>query len=98
MTEIAWLIELFRTLLAGEAVEPLFQKPGFVGTMIWTAAIVPPSLIAVGIGMHEWGETPIGRWFGISPSEPTRSLGEINSDLRKYETWRDLDGDGEADF
>jgi hypothetical protein len=98
MTEIIWIIEAIRTLLTGGSLEPLMEKPGFVSTLIWLVAIVPMSLIAMGIGLHEWGDTPLGSWFGATPSEPVRSIGEIDADLKKYETWRDLDGDGRGDF
>lgn len=98
MTEIVWLIEAARTLLDGAPLEPLFERPGFVSTMVWLAVVVPASLIALGIGLHDWGDTPLGQWFGAAPGEPARTAGEIDADLRKYETWRDFDGDGEADF
>lgn len=98
MTEIIWIFEALRTLFTGGSLEPLMAKPGFASTMIWCAMVVPGSLIALGIGLHGWGDTPLGQWFGASPSAPPRSIGEIDADLKKYETWRDLDGDGRGDF
>jgi hypothetical protein len=98
MVEIIWIIEAVRTLASGASLEPLMQKPGFAGTVFWAAAVLPATAIALGVGLHEWGETPLGRWLGARPAEPQRSISEIDADLRKYETWRDLDGDGEPDF
>jgi hypothetical protein len=98
VVEIIWIFEALRTLATGGDIGALFDKPGFVSTMIWLAAIVPMTVIALGIGVIEWGDTPLGRWFGAAPSEPIRSLADIDADLKKYETWRDLDGDGRGDF
>lgn len=98
MTELVWVFEAIRTLLTGGSIDALMQKPGFVSTMMWCAIIVPGSAIALGVGLHDWNETPLGQWFGAAPPAPARSIAEIDADLKKYETWRDLDGDGRGDF
>jgi hypothetical protein len=98
LTELIWIIETLRTIATGGSLEPLFDKPGFVVTVLGLAAAVPATVIALGVGLHDWGATPLGRWLGAEAPVAPRSIGEIDADLKEYETWRDLDGDGRADF
>ena len=53
------------------------------------AALVPSSLIALGIGTTEWRETPLAQWFGVNARDP---------DADWAARARDLDKDGMADF
>jgi hypothetical protein len=66
------------------------SSPGFVILLLLSAALIPSSLILVGIGgSEELRRTPLAMWFGLSPEDP-------------HADWatraRDLDGDGAPDF
>ncbi|GAM99289.1 hypothetical protein U91I_02935 [alpha proteobacterium U9-1i] len=71
--------------LKGGALRDILATP-LVATL---AFLVPSSLIALGIGLTEWHETPLARWFGVrAPRE----------DDNWTERARDLDKDGLPDF
>ncbi len=82
--------EPVRIWLEGGSWEEIQAAEGFRILLLLSAALVPSSLILLGIGgWTEWRDTPVARWFGISPVGP-------------HENWaeraRDLDKDGAPDF
>jgi hypothetical protein len=89
MQEIAWLLEPIRIWLEGGSWAEVKASQGFIALVLLAAALVPSSLIALGIGMTSWRETPLAQWFGVDPRDP---------DAGWAERARDLDKDGMADF
>jgi hypothetical protein len=90
MQELAWLAEVIRIWAEGGTWAEIKAAPGFFMLVMLGAALVPASLILVGIGgLEEWRETPMARWFGVSPVDP---------DADWAERARDTDKDGVADF
>jgi hypothetical protein len=89
MQELAWLAEVLRVWAEGGSWAEIQALPGFRSLLVLAAFLVPSTIIALGIGMTEWHETPLGRWFGAQPDP-------------KEEGWseraRDLDKDGTPDF
>lgn len=77
--------DLIRLLVEGG---DLRDKPRALMLVSVLAALVPASLIALGIGMTEWRETPLAQFFGWR-SPPV-------------DDWatraRDIDKDGTPDF
>jgi hypothetical protein len=55
------------------------------------AFIIPSTIIALGIGVAEWRETPLAAWLGMS------HVGDDSED-NWTERARDLDKDGSPDF
>ncbi|MND05888.1 hypothetical protein D3C83_269360 [compost metagenome] len=47
------------------------------------AFVVPSTFIALGIGMTEFHETPMGRWFGLMPPPDDEPWAERARDLDK---------------
>ncbi len=91
MQELAWLLEPIRIWLQGGTWAEISAAPGFRILALLSAALVPSSLIAVGIGHTEWRETPLARYFGFEPKAPgEESMWTLSA--------RDLDKDGTPDF
>ena len=90
MQEVIWLIEPIRVWLAGGSFADGVHTDGFLHLAALFAVAVPGTIIAMGIGMTEWHETPLGAWFGARAPDPNA------------ETWvdraRDLDKDGMPDI
>ena len=90
MQELSWLAELIRIWAEGGTWAEIKAAPGFAMLVMLAAALVPSSLILVGIGgMEEWRATPMARWFGVSLVDP---------DADWAERARDLDKDGQPDI
>jgi hypothetical protein len=91
MQEIAWLLEPIRIWLEGGSWAEVKASQGFIALVLLASALVPSSLIALGIGIGttSWRETPLAQWFGVDPGDP---------DADWAERARDLDKDGMADF
>ncbi len=91
MQELVWLSEPIRIWLEGGTWAEISAAPGFRILMTLSALLVPPSIIAVGMGLSSWRETPLARWFGYAPEDPQEAA---------LWTWRarDIDGDGTADI
>lgn len=90
MDELAALAELARIWLEGGSWEKIQAAEGFRVLAFGAAALVPSSLILIGIGgLEEWRQTPLAMWFGARRDDPEASWSERA---------RDLDGDGWPDF
>lgn len=90
MQELVWLAEPIRIWLEGGTWAEIKAAHGFQALVLLAAALVPSSLILIGIGgAGEWRESPLALWFGFGPRT-------------EDETWaeraRDLDKDGSPDF
>lgn len=89
MQELAWLLEPIRIWLEGGSWMEIQAAHGFRMLVLLGAALVPSTIIALGIGLTEWRETPLALWLGLSGQAAD-------------EDWarraRDLDGDGAPDF
>ena len=83
------LAHTIRAMSEGATWAELWQVKGFQNLEMLAATIVPPTIIALGIGMTEWRETPLGAWLGL-PGKP--------DDEHWAERARDLDKDGLEDF
>ncbi len=71
MQELVWLGEVIGLLLRGASWAEIKAAPGFFGLVVLSAALIPSTLILVGIGgSTEWRNTPLASWFGISPEDP----------------------------
>lgn len=88
MQELAWIAETLRVWLEGGSWADVQATQGFRALVLLSAAFVPSTLIALGIGMTQWHETPLGAWFGAQPP----------ADDNWAERARDLDKDGAPDF
>jgi hypothetical protein len=89
MQELAWLAEVIRVWAEGGTWAEIQATAGFRMLVTIGAWLVPSTIIALGIGLHEWHETPLGRWFGARPDPNAEGWAERA---------RDLDKDGIADF
>ena len=90
MQGLSWIAELIRIWAEGGTWAEIKAAPGFAMLVMLAAALVPSSLILIGIGgAEEWRATPMARWFGISPVDP---------DANWAERARDLDKDGQPDI
>lgn len=90
MQELAWLGEVIGLWLRGASWAEIKAAPGFFMLMIASAALVPSTLIFVGIrGLTDWRETPLAFWFGVSREDP-----DADWALRA----RDIDKDGTPDI
>jgi len=89
MQEIAWLLEPIRIWLEGGTWAEIKSSHGFMTLALLSAALIPSSLIAIGIGTTELRETPLASWFGVDPRDPDESWAARA---------RDLDKDGTPDF
>lgn len=90
MQELAWLAEIVRVWLEGGTWAEIKALPGFMALVLLAAALVPSSLILIGIGGGaEWRDTPLAAWFGFARRDPNESW---------TERARDLDKDGKPDF
>lgn len=89
MQELAWLAEPIRIWIEGGTWAEIKAAQGFQMLVLLAAALVPSTLIALGIGMTEWRETPLAIWFG---------WGGRDEDEDWAERARDLDKDGAPDF
>lgn len=90
MQELAWLLEPLHIWLSGGSWAQIKAAPGFMMLVLLGAALIPSTIIAMGIGATEWRETPLAMWFGLGRPDP-REHGWA-------ERARDLDGDGRPDF
>jgi hypothetical protein len=89
MDLLSGIAQTIRILSEGGTMEDLRHNPGFqylLGVACW---VVPSTLIALGIGLTGWRETPLAFMLGFSPQE---------SDANWAERARDLDHDGFPDF
>lgn len=89
MQELAWLLEPIGIWLGGGSWAEIKASEGFAALLLLASALIPSSLIAVGIGATTWRETPLALWFGVDPRDP-------NADWA--ERARDLDKDGTPDI
>ena len=90
MQELAWLLDPIRIWLEGGSWEEIKSSPGFLSLLITFCALVPGTLILMGIGgLEEWRNTPLARWWGVPEQDP---------DAGWAERARDLDKDGSPDF
>jgi hypothetical protein len=87
MQELSWVAEMMRIWLEGGSWADIQASDGFLSIVALAAFLIPSSLIALGIGMTDWHETPLGMWMGATP--PNENW---------VERARDLDKDGLADF
>ena len=88
MQELAWTAETLRVWMEGGSWADIQATKGFEFLVVCAAWLIPSTVIALGIGMTEWRETPLGAWMG--------ARGPGNDDWA--ERARDLDKDGLADF
>jgi hypothetical protein len=88
MQELAWIAETVRVWLEGGSWADIKAAEGFRMLVVLAAALIPSTLIALGIGHTSWHETPLGVWFGAKPP----------ADDDWAERARDLDKDGAPDF
>lgn len=87
MQELAWVAEVARVWLEGGTPAEVVATPGFGMLLALSAFVVTPSIILLGIGLTDWHETPMGRWFGAQAPD----------DDWKYRAG-DVDKDGLIDF
>lgn len=79
---------MLRVWMEGGSWADIQATKGFHFVLIGAAWLVPTTVIALGIGMTEWHETPLGAWIGARRP----------ADDNWAERARDLDKDGVADF
>lgn len=89
MQELAWAAEPIRIWIEGGTWAEISSSRGFQILMLLACVLVPPSIIALGIGTTGWRETPLAQWFGFDPEDP---------DANWAERARDRDKDGLPDF
>lgn len=65
MLELGWIAEIVRVWLEGGTMTEIGATHGFAMLLLLVAFVVTPTLIALGIGITDWHETPLGRWFGV---------------------------------
>jgi hypothetical protein len=83
--EFIWLVESVRAYFEG-GWEGVRAVPGFWVLVLLFIALVPPTLIMMGIGDDSFDETPLGQWLGVESDDgwpPPRTI--------------DIDGDGRPD-
>jgi hypothetical protein len=90
MQELIWLIEPLRVWLSGGSWADGVHTDGFMRLATLVAVAVPGTIIAFGIGMTEWHETPLGAWFGARAPDPDEPSWTDRA--------RDLDKDGQPDI
>ncbi|MDX2238805.1 MAG: hypothetical protein NW203_14675 [Hyphomonadaceae bacterium] len=88
MQELVWLIEPIQVWLRGGSLDEITHTNGFIALLVIAAALVPSTIIMLGIGLDEWADTPLGRYFGAAPSD----------DGAWTDSARDIDKDGMPDF
>lgn len=90
MQELAWLLEPLQIWLQGGTWAEIKTAPGFIMLILTAAALIPSTLILIGIGgTEEWRNSPLAQWWGVAPEDP---------DAGWAERARDLDKDGAPDF
>lgn len=90
MQELIWLAEPIRIWLEGGTWAEIRSAHGFQMLVLLAAALIPSSIILVGIGgAHEWRESPLALWFGLGPRPEEENW---------TERARDIDKDGAPDF
>jgi hypothetical protein len=87
MQELAWVAEMARVWLEGGSWAEIQATRGFEALALTAAFLLPSTLIAIGIGMTDWHETPLGAWFGARAPDENWA-----------ERARDLDKDGAPDI
>jgi len=90
MQELAWIAEIVRVWLEGGTFADIRALPGFQALVFIAAALIPSTLIALGIGMTEWHETPLAIWLNRG------KIDEAEDDWASRA--RDLDKDGIPDI
>ncbi len=88
MQELIWLIEPIQVLARGGGFAEATQTKGFLSLAILAALLIPCSIIAFGLGVDGWRETPLARYFGLGD----------DPDADWATRARDRDGDGTLDF
>lgn len=89
MHDLFWLLEPLRIWIEGGTWAEITASRGFVSLAGTMALVLPSTLIALGIGLTEWRETPLAMWLGVRPDDPDEGWAERA---------RDLDKDGLPDF
>jgi hypothetical protein len=89
MDLVSGLAEMLRIWIEGGSWEEIRAARGFSHVIATIAWVVPSTIIALGIGLTEWRETPLAWLLGVSPHDP---------DADWAERARDIDKDGVQDF
>jgi hypothetical protein len=89
MQELAWIAEVIRIWIEGGSWAEIKAAHGFQTLVGLAAFLVPSTIIALGIGLMDWHETPMGMWLGARSNEDEENW---------VERARDLDKDGMPDF
>lgn len=89
MQELVWLLEPLRIWIEGGTWAEIAASRGFVSLLGAMAFLAPSTLIALGIGLTEWRDTPLAIWLGGRRDDPDEGWAERA---------RDLDKDGLPDF
>ena len=83
MDVLAGLAELLRLWLEGASGDEIRSSRGFGVVMGLAAWLIPLTVIALGIGLTEWRETPLAVWLGCSVPRPRFRLGRARARLDK---------------
>lgn len=84
MQEIAWLLEPIRIWLEGGCWTEIKASEGFVALALLSAAIIPSTLIMIGVGgWAEWRQTPFAQWFGFASEDRDANWAERARDINK---------------
>jgi hypothetical protein len=86
--ELVWLIEPIQVWLRGGSLHEITHTNGFIALLVIAALLGPSTIIMLGIGLDDWADTPLGRYFGATPSD----------DGAWTQSARDIDKDGMPDF
>lgn len=89
MEEFGWVLETIRIWIEGGDWAAIKASRGFEHLVVTLSFLVPSSVIAMGIGVSGWRETPLALWMGVRPEPPDDGWAERA---------RDLDKDGLPDF
>jgi hypothetical protein len=83
------IAEPIHILVRGGTLEQAAATEGALQVVVALAFLVPSTLIALGIGMTDWRETPLAQVLGFQPKADDSSW---------MERAADLDGDGTPDI
>ena len=89
MHELAWIVEPIKVWLHGGTLQEIIHTRGFFSLLSGAALLIPSSIIMLGIGLDDWSETPLARYFGFGPPADEGGWAERA---------RDIDKDGAPDF
>jgi hypothetical protein len=81
--ELVWLLEPIKVWLHGGSLEEGMRTHGFLQLAGILAFAVPGTVIALGIGMTDWHETPLGAWLGARGPDPDDCWKDRACDLDK---------------